>query len=81
MWDRIEKCTHFVGSARRKRPFGTIRRFEDGMSMDIRDIRWGWRVHSFGSGWGPVTGPCEYDDKPSCPCVTDLVTFLVALVV
>jgi hypothetical protein len=57
----------WVGNPEGKRPLGKQRRrWEDALTMDLGDISWGsvdW--NPVGSGYGPVSGCCEYGDEPS----------------
>jgi hypothetical protein len=63
-----------VGKPEGKRPLGRPRlRWEDGISMDLREIDLGGGLDSTGSGQGPVAGCCECGDEPSGSCATELV--------
>jgi len=42
--------------------------------MDLREIGWGCRVDLFGSGLGPVAGPCKCSGKPAGSGATELVS-------
>jgi hypothetical protein len=54
-----------VGKPKEKGPPGRSRhRWEDNIKIDIREIRWESGLDSFGSGWGPVAGSCEYVSEP-----------------
>jgi hypothetical protein len=49
-------------------------RWEDGVSMDLREIGLGvCGLDSTGPGQGPVTGCCECCGEPSGSCATELV--------
>jgi hypothetical protein len=64
-----------VGEPERKKPLGRPRRrWENEITMDLREIGWGCGLDSTGSGYGPVAGCCECGDEPSGSCVTELVT-------
>jgi hypothetical protein len=65
-----------VGNPEGKRPLGRPRRrWEDGITMDLREIGWGCGLDSTGSGQGPVAGCIECGDEPSGSCATELYTF------
>jgi hypothetical protein len=57
-----------VGKTEEKRPLERSRcRLIDNIKMDFKRDRMEWcGPHQFGSGWGPVDGPCEHSNKPSC---------------
>jgi hypothetical protein len=38
---------------------------EDNIRTDLREIGYEGVLVASGSGYGPVAGPCEYDNKPS----------------
>jgi hypothetical protein len=55
-----------MGKPKGKRPLGRPRRrWEDGISMDLREIGWRCRVDTVGSVQGPVMGSCEHGDEPA----------------
>jgi hypothetical protein len=40
------------------------RRWEDNIKMDLREVGWGHRLDSSGSGQGQVAGCCECGNEP-----------------
>jgi hypothetical protein len=65
-----------VGMPEGKKAIGRpMRRWEDGIRMDLREIGWGWEcgLDSTGSGLGPVANCCECFDEPSDSCTAELV--------
>jgi hypothetical protein len=61
-----------VGKPDGKRLLGRPRRrWEDCIRMDLWEIGWECGVDSFGSGWGPLAGSCEYGDEPSVSGATE----------
>jgi hypothetical protein len=66
-----------VGKPEGNRPLGRPRRrWEDGIRMDLREIRLGGGggLDSTVSGQEPVAGCCECGDEPSGSCATELVS-------
>jgi hypothetical protein len=53
-----------------------MRRWEAGISLDLRELGWGGGsgLDSTGSGQGPVAGCCECGDEPSGFGATELVS-------
>jgi hypothetical protein len=64
-----------VGKPEGKRPIGRPRRrWEDGIKMDLKEIGWGYRVDSVGSGLGPMAVSCKYGYEPEGSGATALVS-------
>jgi hypothetical protein len=64
-----------VGKPGGKRPLGRPRRWwEDGIRIDLREIGWGCRLDSTGSGQGPMAGYSERGDVPSGSFATELLS-------
>jgi hypothetical protein len=63
-----------VGKPKGKRPLGKPRRrWENGIRIDLREIGWGCRLDSVGSGL--VAGSCKYGGENLGSGATDLVTY------
>jgi hypothetical protein len=75
MWHAWERKVYkvLVGKPEGRRPLGRPRRrWEDGISMDLREIGWDG-LDSTDSGQGPVASCCECGDEHSCSCATEIV--------
>jgi hypothetical protein len=43
-------------------------------------LAWGCGLDSTGSGQGPLAGCCECGDEPSGSCATELVTYILVII-
>jgi hypothetical protein len=64
--ERKNAYTILAGKTEGKRPLGRQRsRWEDNIGMDVRNIVTERVYWIYGSGWGPVVGPCEHGNETS----------------
>jgi hypothetical protein len=58
-------CNIFVRKPKGKKPYRRPScRWEDNIRMDLGEIGWESGLDAFGSGEGPVAGPCEHGNEP-----------------